>query len=702
MSSHEEAGIQEDIEWIETAISEVDARCSLEEVLDAAMALDRHDWLVIRRDDDGFGDEVAQSRYYAFHPDELFSFAQSNASIVDFSLPAISVLNLNEDSASHPFDQPINPGWIPVEFDHPSQTRSIDMHRGAGATIIARVGEIDTSNWKTASVSSLFRSFVQPPPTASMSGGDEMSAGAEPPDEVASIDGAAESTSDTSTDVEVVFSAEAPGKLTVGKRGEIQVRLELKDDASPFEEAVAAKLAAKEDVTISIIGHGSAVELVGAGKQTVSPPEEGTPRTLAFGVRAIEPGTSRFEISLMQRNAVAASLGLAIKVVRRAAKAAAVAAQAIVSQVDHGDDGVLSIAVIEPSALEPNRFRYQISSRALGWTAKEYTSPAFLNGYLGFQHEVSAIYTSLEGAFAPTASDLVDSLDRLAGVGEHLAGALFTEELMKDLWTHRDAIGSIQLRSFEPYVPWELIRLQNSGRSGNQDERRFLGEYNLIRHFSGNSAPQRFDMKTWAFVIGDYKGAPNFDPVGEERSFFETTLPGKLSVPPQAVLPQKSKIKAMLKEGTTDVIHLACHGEAELGEIASANLVIGVRNKAMGVEVVKLATNDVRSSLEFSARRPIVFMNACQTGRLGLSIGKASGWPKVLWDAGAGAVVGTHWKVRSKAARLFAIAFYEALLGGDTLGTAAGKARMAARENGDVSWMAYVIYGDPAARIRRD
>ena len=408
---------------------------------------------------------------------------------------------------------------------------------------------------------------------------------------------------------------------------------------------------------------------------------------------------TRFEVSFLQEQAHIASLGLAVKVLKRVAAQPDTVCAGVARKPAATDDRLLSIAVIDPSALEPNRFRYQVTSRALGWTAREFVSPVLNSGLLGFQQFVIRRYAELEDAFAPTVVDLEHARDRLEGFGLELGKMLFPEELVEELWDHRESIGPIHLRSFGPYVPWELVRLWNpSSRSKTPDDR-FLGQYDLVRHFSGDSAPQALGRADWTVVIGDYQNQPGYEPVGEEKPFFTDALPMELPKPPELVPAHKTKVKALLKAGRSDVIHLACHGEADLADIRSSNLIIGVRPRVGGFDPVKLATNDVRSSLRLIERRPIVFLNACQTGRIGITIGQESGWPRVLWDAGAGVVVGTLWKVRSHAAKLFAIAFYESLMAGEPLGRAAGIAREAARANGDVSWMAYVVYGDPLARM---
>jgi hypothetical protein len=404
-------------------------------------------------------------------------------------------------------------------------------------------------------------------------------------------------------------------------------------------------------------------------------------------------------VQFLQHNAIVGALLLETNVVKRTPVLEPVARSHPARNPGDTERQQLTITVNPPSVFDQSRYRYEVTSRALNWQAREFFSNPFEFGLLEFRNQVKGFYTQLEDAFSPTATDLADSLDRLDGIGVQLGRSLLDKEFAGELWKHRDEIGSIQLRSFDPYIPWELVKIWNpASRAGGVDSK-FLGEYGLVRHFSGDFAPLQLGKRSWRFVIGDYKNEPGFDPVGEELDYFLKDLPGDLEAPPVAVHPQKKAIKEMFRSEDVDVIHLACHGEADLADISSANLIVSVRPRAGGTTPVRLSTSDVRTSLKLNTRQPLVFLNACETGRLGISIGQTSGWPKVLWEGGAGAVVGTHWKVRSKAARSFAIAFYESLLAGDSLAEAANKGRASARTNGDVSWMAYVVYGDPAAQM---
>jgi CHAT domain-containing protein len=95
-----------------------------------------------------------------------------------------------------------------------------------------------------------------------------------------------------------------------------------------------------------------------------------------------------------------------------------------------------------------------------------------------------------------------------------------------------------------------------------------------------------------------------------------------------------------------------------------------------------------------------VFFNACRSAGEIDWFGESLGWAPQFLNAGAGAFVGTLWPVRSRSALQFAEAFYDQLITHrQPLGTASLVARQATRDldDGDPTWLAYAVYGSPAA-----
>ena len=102
----------------------------------------------------------------------------------------------------------------------------------------------------------------------------------------------------------------------------------------------------------------------------------------------------------------------------------------------------------------------------------------------------------------------------------------------------------------------------------------------------------------------------------------------------------------------------------------------------------------------------LVFMNACDAGNVGSGLASIGGWAKRFFDVGASAFVGPAWEVHTDLAAIFAEAFYDRLFAlhghtPTTLGQAVREARRCVKEAdpANSTWMAYVLYGNPLARV---
>ncbi len=97
--------------------------------------------------------------------------------------------------------------------------------------------------------------------------------------------------------------------------------------------------------------------------------------------------------------------------------------------------------------------------------------------------------------------------------------------------------------------------------------------------------------------------------------------------------------------------------------------------------------------------RPLVFVNACQVGRLGYKLTGLGGFAQAFLTAGAGVFAGTLWSVGDHPAGAFAQRFYKEMRAGANLSEATVRAREQARQEGDASWLCYSVYGHPLALL---
>jgi CHAT domain-containing protein len=213
---------------------------------------------------------------------------------------------------------------------------------------------------------------------------------------------------------------------------------------------------------------------------------------------------------------------------------------------------------------------------------------------------------------------------------------------------------------------------------------------------------QRLPMEKWSYLAATYPMG-SLPAVGAELNYFTSTaapsLPAR-SIKPDPIAATRDAFYDALAESQFDVLHISCHAESAHQSIEDASLIIGDATApgATQPHLIQVNTATVRNEAKLMQRRPLVFLNACETGRVGAVLTAWGGWPNVFVRAGAGAFVGAAWAVRDKPAAAFATAFYEALWNDKTLAEAAGAARQAAKKFGDASWLAFKVYGHPRAR----
>jgi hypothetical protein len=308
---------------------------------------------------------------------------------------------------------------------------------------------------------------------------------------------------------------------------------------------------------------------------------------------------------------------------------------------------------------------------------------------------VSRIYERTTRELA-TAQDLKDQQRELRALGVSLSSELFDPDVVRRLWPLRSRIGVVCLTSWEPYVPWELLRMRDPDT--REVDGRFLAEYGLVRTLAGEAPPRKLALRDWRWLAAEFPLGTHL-PAGD-MGWFTDTLSQQYGIEPQRIHQSPDALLDALAAGDFDVLHLACHSESPQNTIDRANLILADRVQPGGTmaEVVQVDTASVDAEAKLRARRPLVFLNACETGRLAPNLTAWGGWPEVFLRAGAGAFVGTSWAVQAGPAASFAKAFYGALLVDKTLHEAAGAARKAAQEAGDASWLAFKVYGHPRAR----
>lgn len=324
---------------------------------------------------------------------------------------------------------------------------------------------------------------------------------------------------------------------------------------------------------------------------------------------------------------------------------------------------------------------------------------------------VAQKYKEIESAWINDSTDFGNFSEKLRSSGIIMAGALLPAEIRKALWDERRRIKAIQVISDEPYIPWELLFLDDPDPNRNdRDGEGFLAEFGLVRWLHNTSwPPTRLTLgtKRCYHVIPDYPDRRYQLPgAAAERAMLQGLFDGSLE-PIAAASGDVTKFLAGQPKDC-DLIHFACHGDAQQQGSFDTALLMQGRMLGTNYQPDKLSADVVYANLRFLKpdTSPVVFLNSCRTGQVGFTITGAGGFAQSFLNPksrrGAGIFVGAQWSINDSTALTFAERFYRALLAGKTLIDAATEARVASREAKEFTWLAYTIYGDPLARIARE
>jgi hypothetical protein len=271
----------------------------------------------------------------------------------------------------------------------------------------------------------------------------------------------------------------------------------------------------------------------------------------------------------------------------------------------------------------------------------------------------------------------------LQGKGIELWNEFVPRALQEQFWERRDRITRMNIVAANDPVPWELLY---PFRPGGSDAGFLAEQFPVSRWRFGPSPPTHLRLGHRVFVRPD--GSP--PQANAELIVLQVALGTGDTVS------QLDPLLAKLQQGDFDLLHFACHNSFIRESPGESFIRMDGGRHFMPAF---LAVHEGR----FRHRAPLVFMNACRTDGVAGNYTRLVGWADRFLSAGAGAFVGTLWEVRDGASAEFARAFYSRLRGGGTLGDAVRDARGAIRDRpGDPTWLAYTLYGDPAATLTQE
>ncbi|KMS76556.1 hypothetical protein ACM01_05100 [Streptomyces viridochromogenes] len=332
-------------------------------------------------------------------------------------------------------------------------------------------------------------------------------------------------------------------------------------------------------------------------------------------------------------------------------------------QVHRAEDGSFSFQLLSETCYPPEQFRYR-------------------GGDPGQAAE--RIYCELREAARRAGQLPPDDARalrrRLMNEGVQLWSSAVPEAIQKQFWKEAHRITSFTVLGEHNFVPWELLYPLDADNNEG-----FLAEWlPVVRRVFRQDRVHQISVPGAAFVMPP--GSPP-EAALEIAELRDSLGPGMAN---KDVITKREVLADLIERGHAGLLHFACHNNFSTSG-SRVNMDDGP------FEPIDLATAAQTRSLR--AHQPLVFFNACRSAGEIPWFNDTLSWAQQFLKAGAGAFIGTLWPVRSDSAMQFAKAFYARLLDdGRPLGQASLLARQEAQNlDGDPSWLAYAVYGSPAA-----
>ncbi|TQJ30801.1 CHAT domain-containing protein [Microbacterium sp. SLBN-146] len=319
---------------------------------------------------------------------------------------------------------------------------------------------------------------------------------------------------------------------------------------------------------------------------------------------------------------------------------------------------------------------------------------------------IDALRTRLEedrSGDVPTRVDV--ALHELRAIGVELSRQLLPLRVRRLLWTHRDRLDSLVVQTTGEFdVPWELVYVSDPDRSANAQPLSidgFLGMRGATRWVYNTALPTRIEI---AGTRAKYL-CPSYRDSGLSLTFSatEATLVRRV-FRAKAVRPgDATAMSKVISEGF-DLLHFGGHGVWIADPPDQRLLFANYRRSGTPPQGSSYSASELREILPdlqmvgAADSRGMVFLNACDVGRMDTSAPGLGGFPEAFLRGGVGLLIGCSWAIDDEAASQFVRDFYDALSFTDVAG-AVVLARRKALANADLTALAYVAYAHPRAHV---
>lgn len=285
----------------------------------------------------------------------------------------------------------------------------------------------------------------------------------------------------------------------------------------------------------------------------------------------------------------------------------------------------------------------------------------------------------------------------LAAIGVQLYDQFFSDELKREysrVLRKKYRGQSMLVTTADPWIPWELVTPQDPGEDEPWEEPTdppLCEMFQLGRWLAGRGAPNSVYIQkgVWIAPPDNLQAAQveNDYLSGLHRRLWTISLSGPITT--------LSELEECFSNGDVQLFHFTIHTNFDTSNPNESRLKLGDRFLRPS-QIVGPRLAGLRKS------KPLVFLNACSGGQVGVGLMQLGGWVQRFIDAGASALIGAQWEISDSLAQQFVVAFYDRLFGLHghepmPLGQAFHEARQVIKEAdpANPSWLAYVLYGDP-------
>jgi pimeloyl-ACP methyl ester carboxylesterase len=300
-------------------------------------------------------------------------------------------------------------------------------------------------------------------------------------------------------------------------------------------------------------------------------------------------------------------------------------------------------------------------------------------------------------------SDRVD-VDRL---GKELSELFFKDDMkqavMKSLERNRHLV--IVHNELGSRIPWETIQFDNlvPALAGGMSRRLIASPSSIAKYLE-----QRRFGKTLSVLLvynptGDLPGAEE-----EGEALFEVLQKIGSAVECKRLVEKEATHAALLSEfqsGKYDLIHYAGHAQFEWNRPEETGILCADGKILSGLDLQQLQHLPA-----------VVIVNACESARVRRRgsrrtnrsepplmremLMKNVAFAEAFLRGGVANYLGTYWPVGDTAAKLFADAFYRAILDYETMGQAVLKGRQQIHGKKENDWANYIHFGDADFRLK--